>query len=264
MTAGRLLERPGGAAVDSRLLRQARNRQIADLSGAAVGTGPQRAVAHHSQADAAVQPQQDVVRPTPCGAPQTLGHGCQVDVVAVAHRNPEVGRQGVAQARLLPAAQMTGVAEGTRPRVDHAGRRDDDLVDPVAVQSGGGEHRVDRRPDLVPGVDPAALRDGHRVRGDDVPGQGGHRSRTGVLLHVDSDDVTRRGVDAVGACLRAGAAGHDAGLLDELPGRQPVHQGGDRGLGQAGYLADLAAGQRAVIEQQAERDLVVDLPQQSW
>lgn len=258
-----LLERPRGAAIDARRLRETGRRQIADLAGAAVRTGPEPAAEHEAEADASVQPHQGIVRVVPGGTAQPLGDGGQIHVVAVADGHPEVPRQRVAKPRLLPAVQMAGMPQRACLRIDDAGGGDHHLVDLLATQVSGGEHAVDRVAYLVTRVGAAALRNVHGVRRGDVAGQCGQGRPAAVLLDMDPDDVSRRRIDAVGAGLRTGSVGDESGLFDQLPGGQAVEERRHGRLGQAGQLADLAARHRTPIEQQAENDLIVDLSQQS-
>ncbi|CAM5746583.1 hypothetical protein SAFG77S_03720 [Streptomyces afghaniensis] len=238
----------------------ARDREEADLAGAAGGTASQRAVEDHRRARPVAEPQQDEGVPVP-GHPVTLL--CQRRQVGlVLHAHPGLGQPLLegGDEPAVPLGQPGGVAEFAAGRVDQAGRPDPDGVQPVGA--GLLDHALDQRDRLLHGgARPHVTADRHRLLGQHPSHQvrDGHGDALGA--YVQRGEVRPVRDDAVH--LGVGPAPLLPRLADhrDQPGcGEAFDEVGDGRPGQTGQLLQLPCRQRALLLEQTQGEPVVDGP----
>ena len=137
--ADELLEAAGVADADLADQRRAGHGQEADLAGTAGGAAVQPAVDDDRPRRRPPRTTAGRSRRCPGAAPSVqLGHGGEVDVVVDVDRDAERVAELGEEVGVVPAGQVTGVAQSLGAGVEGARRADHEPVQLVAVEPGRG------------------------------------------------------------------------------------------------------------------------------
>ncbi len=244
--------------------RGAGHGQEADLAGAAADAPAQPAVQDDGGADAVAEPDEDEVVPPPGGAGPVLGPPGEVDLVLQDHLGAWQLAQGGEEVG-VPGGQVAGGLEPAGGGVDQSGGADGDGVQVRDLGPAGGVEQDTHDPfggGAVAGVVVGTGVLDHEVGGGQgPPGQVGDDQGDPAGADVEGGEVGAGGdqrVDpGVGAAPLLAAFAYDG---DQAAAAEPVEQIGDGGPGEPGELAQLGRREGSLVEQQIERQAVVDRP----
>jgi hypothetical protein len=240
------------------------DRHVADLAGAAAGAAQEPAAAQvDGEAEAEAQPDQREAVGAVADAVPPFGDGRQVDVVVDRYGDVQAATQTIEDAGRVPARHVDvpdhggGGIVGTGHAHLHGPHAREVGAGLGAEFADGGRHRVVGRLTTEVGgrLDPAEhgpgeVADGHGERGD------------AGFAHRHADGVRGGRVGRVDLGLRTGTAAGAADDDREAVLGQAAQDLRGGGLGQAGEAAQVATGQRPMVEQVLEAGAHVHRAQQ--
>ena len=221
--ARRLLEQ-STAAVGTVVRIAVAQGQIADLARRAAGAAVQSPVDDDPQADARAGPEEDEVAQVAAEAVLTLRQRGEVDVVLEAYRRAQLVADGPDQALPAPAREVGGVLEAAAGGIEHPGRAEGGMCDPLPLDTGVAGHPPGDLAYLADESARAARASGLLATGDDLTGDVGDGRSHCLAADVDAGDPAGAGVELI----ELGAGTLVAGRLPDL-----VHQPGLDETGQS-------------------------------
>ena len=232
----------------------AADRDVAELACAVAIALEQLAIEDDPGADPATHPDHDQVVGPRAAKEGQLGEGGRVTVVGDDDRHAVALLEQRPEAELGPV-QVDRPADGSRARVDDAGRADAD------TEEGGpviGAQGVDELEDELDGGVAVPSFEGQVARAEDLATQVDDGSAELRFAEIEADQVAAIRGDAQQDRRLASAGSAAADLFDQAVVDEAADEITDGRSRQAGQSGQVGARQRAVVVQGAQNELLVE------